>query len=96
MYLLAGPALAFKLSCQVSVTFMGDSRSEDCGEDGPKAMDLGVTGGARLVIGVSEKLGISLDALYNLGLLEMDDFDGEIALKNRVMTLQAGIVYSIG
>ena len=96
VHLLAGPALAFKLSCQVSATFMGDSGTEDCGEDGPNTLDLGLMGGARLVIGVSEKLGLSLDALYNLGLLGMDDIDSEITLKNRVMTLQAGIVYSIG
>lgn len=96
VHLLAGPALAFKLSCQLSVTFMGDSGTEDCGEDGPNAMDLGLMGGARLVIGVSEKLGLSLDALYNHGLLDMDDIDSEVIFKNRVMTLQAGIVYSIG
>ena len=47
VHLLVGPALAFKLSCAVSASFMGESLSEDCGDDGPKSMDLGLTGGAR-------------------------------------------------
>ena len=95
LHLLAGPALAFKLSCGVSATFMGEELSEDCGDDGPKSMDLGLAGGARLEIGLSEKMGISVGALYNLGLLNMDDSDGSETIKSRVMTLQAGVVYSI-
>ena len=96
VHLLAGPALAFKLSCQVSATFLGEEIDEDCGDDGPKAMDLGLVGGARLEFGLSEKMGISVGALYNLGLLNMDDSGSDETLKSRVMSLQAGIVYSIG
>ena len=96
VHLLAGPALAFKLSCGASATFMGEGLSEDCGDDGPKSMDLGLTGGARLEIGLSEKMGFSVGALYNLGLLNMDDGDGSGTIKSRVMTLQAGIVLSAG
>lgn len=96
VHLLAGPALAFKLSCKASASFMGESLNEDCGEDGPKAMDLGLTGGARFEIGVSEKMAVAVGALYNLGLLNMDDGDSGESIRSRVMTLQAGIVYSIG
>ena len=96
VHLLAGPALAFKVSCQVSATFLGEEIDEDCGDDGPKAMDLGLVGGARLEFGLSEKMGISVGALYNLGLLNMDDSGSDETLKSRVMSLQAGIVYSIG
>ena len=45
VHLLVGPALAFKLSCAASASFMGESLSEDCGDDGPKSMDLGLAGG---------------------------------------------------
>ena len=96
VHLLAGPALAFKVSCQVSATFLGEELDEDCGDDGPKAMDLGLVGGARLEFGVSDKMGVSVGALYNFGLLNMDDSGSDETLKNRVMSLQAGIVYSIG
>ena len=94
--LLAGPALAFKLSCGVSATFMGESLSGDCGDDGPKSMDMGLAGGARLEIGLSETMGLSVGALYNLGLLNMDDSGGSGTVKSRVMTLQAGFVFSGG
>ena len=96
VHLLAGPALALKLSCQASASFMGESLSDDCGDDGPKSMDLGLAGGARLEFGLSEKMGVSLGALYNLGLTNMDDGDGSETIKNRVLTLQAGVVFSGG
>lgn len=96
VHLLAGPALAFKVSCGVSASFMGENLSEDCGDDGPKSMDLGLMGGARLEFAVSEKMGLSIGALYNLGLTNMDDSGDEATIKSRVMTLQAGVVYSIG
>ena len=96
LHLLAGPALAFQLSCQVSATFLGEELDGDCGDDGPKAMDLGLVGGARLEFGVSDKMGVSVGALYNFGLLNMDDSSSDETVKNRVMSLQAGIVYSIG
>ena len=58
VHLLAGPAAGIQgvLYC-VSTSFMGEETSEDCGDDGPKAMDLGLMGGARLEFGVSEKTG---------------------------------------
>ena len=96
VHLLAGPALAFKVSCGVSASFLGEDIDEDCGDDGPKAMDLGLVSGARLEYGLSEKMGISVGTLYNLGLLNMDDSDSGETLKSRVISLQAGIVYSIG
>lgn len=96
VHILAGPALALKVSCGVSASFLGEEINEDCGDDGPKGMDLGLVGGARLEFGVSEKIGVSVGALYNLGLTNMDDSGGDESIKSRVMTIQAGIVYSIG
>ena len=95
LHLLAGPALALKVSCGVSASFMGENLSEDC-EDGPKSMDLGLMSGARLEFGISEKMGLSVGALYNLGLTNMDEGGDAESIKSRVMTLQAGVVYSIG
>ena len=96
LHLLAGPAVAFKLSCEASASFMGESLSEDCGDDGPKSIDMGLAGGARIEIGLSETMGLSLGALYNLGLLNMDDSDDSGTIKSRVLTLQAGVVLGAG
>ena len=41
-------------------------------------------------------MGVSVGALYNLGLLNMDDGDGSETIKSRVLTLQAGVVVSAG
>ena len=95
VHLLAGPALAFKLSCQAFASFMGESLSEDCGDDGPK-LDIGLAGGARIEFGLSDKMGLSLGALYNLGLLNINDSGGSDAIKSRVLTLQAGVVLWAG
>lgn len=96
MHLLAGPALALKVSCGVSASFEGLTASEDCGDGGPKSMDLGLTAGGRLEIGLSGNTGLSFGALYNLGLTNMDDSGGDDTIKNRVLTLQAGVVFTIG
>lgn len=50
----------------------------------------------RLAIGASaEIMGISLGLLYNHGLLNTND-SGDVTIRNRVVTMQAGIVFSIG
>ena len=103
LYLLAGPVLAFEVSCQLEGSFLGTSVSEDCDGDGEffeesdrSALDLGLAGGARLEFSMSEKMAFSLGWLYNLGLLNMDTSDSGDSIKHRVMSIQAGIVYSIG
>ncbi len=94
--LLAGPAMGFKVSCQVIGSFEGEEEREDCGDDAVKAMDLGLAGGVRLEIGLSEKMGLAVSGVYNLGLLNVDDSGAEGSIKNRVMGFKAGVVYSIG
>lgn len=72
LHLLAGPALAFRVACRSSgsntFTFMGEDFGEDIDEDcddTSKSMDLGLAAGARVEIGLSEKAGLSVGALYN-------------------------------
>ena len=98
--LLAGPALAMQLSCQVTLSFEGSEESEDCdpddSDDGPKDSDLGLAGGLRFRIGLSEKMGVTVGALYTLGLQNLfEGVDEDDSVKNRVMTLSAGLAYSI-
>ena len=102
LHLLAGPAVAVKMSCNVSITFAGETESSDCadedGEDGLKSLDLGLAGGAQFVIEMSDNLSIVVGAQYNLGLLDIIDPPPEEVdvgtAKNRALTLRAGI--SIG
>ena len=70
----------------------------DCGDDGgPRGIDLGLAGGIRVEIGLSEQVGLSVGALYTHGLLNLDDSgQGDLSLKNRALSLRAGLAYSIG
>ncbi|MCY4573510.1 MAG: porin family protein [Gemmatimonadetes bacterium] len=100
-HLLAGPALALETSCGISAqaSFMGSDLeiSEDCDDSGPDRsnFDVGLAGGGGIEIGLSDALGVSLDALYTFGFLDMDKADDD-SLKHRVLSLRVGLVYSIG
>ncbi len=96
VHLLTGPALAFKVSCSVSGSFLGEEISEDCGEADVESIDLGLASGARLEIGVSDGIGIWVGSMYNLGLWNIEDTETGEGAKNRVLTFQAGVVFSIG
>jgi hypothetical protein len=93
-YLLAGPAVAFELSCKLTAS-AGDvgSASTDCDadeEDGLllKSVDFGVMFGAGLQFG---RYGIS--ARYDLGVADISDFDAseEISYKNRALMILGSI-----
>ena len=102
VHLLAGLAPAFLMSCQVIEAGAG----KDCGDDdddGPRDVDLGLAGGIRFEIGLSEKVALSVGALYNHGLLNLndsgdddDDGEGDITIKNRGMTLRVGLAFPMG
>ena len=99
VHLLAGPALAYKVSCQVTVSFEAEEFSEDCDDEFimMRSMDLGLAGGVRFEIGLSEKAGLSVGAFYTYGLLNQNVDDNEaLSIKHRVLTLRAGLAYSIG
>ncbi len=100
-HLLAGPAVAFELSCQLSVkaTVEGSTVeiSDDCNEGADLSrspFDFGLAGGGGLEIVPLDKLGISLGVLYTHGLTDLDTSDD--SLKQRALSLRAGLVYSIG
>ena len=86
-YVLAGPALARKSSCDTarSTTF-GDSPPIDvvrpCDEDNFHGWDLGVAAGGGLEIGLSDELGITLGVLYSHGLKNIQR-QGEGHMKHR-------------
>ncbi len=100
-HLLAGPAAAFELSCELSAKANVDGtavdRDDDCLESpnlSRAPFDLGVAAGGGLEIWLADKLGISLGALYTHGLQDIDTSDD--SLKRRTLALRAGFVYLRG
>lgn len=99
--LLAGPALALRLSCRTTTRTPEEEKTEDCPEDEddqPRGTDMGLGGGVRLQIGLSEEVGLTVGAFYTLGLLNIDeeDDDFDLVIKNRALTLRAGLTFPIG
>ncbi len=96
--LLAGPALAMRQSCRIVARTQEEEETEDCDEDDElRETDLGLGGGVRLQVDLSEEVGLTVGAHYTLGLLnvnEDDDFD--LTMKNRALTLRAGLAFLIG
>ena len=102
-HLLAGPALALESSCQLTGKATGPDGStfeitEDCNEArglDRSTYDLGLAGGGGLEIKLLDTLGMSFGLLYTYGLLDLDKSDSDF-MKQRALTLRAGLVYSIG
>ncbi|MDE2975519.1 MAG: outer membrane beta-barrel protein [Gemmatimonadota bacterium] len=95
--LLVGPALAMRLSCRITAKTPEEEKTEDCDEDEWRETDLGLGGGVRLRIGLSEEVGLTVGAFYTLGLPDLDeDDDFDITIKSRALTLRAGLAFPIG
>ena len=72
--------------------------TEDCNEArglDRSTYDLGLAGGGGLEIKLLDTLGMSFGLLYTYGLLDLDKSDSDF-MKQRALTLRAGLVYSIG
>ncbi len=87
VYVLAGPAIGINVKCEAAA-------GEDCGDDGLKTLDLGITGGIGTEMAISEGMTFSVELLYTLGLLSIDS-EGE-DIKNRAIALQVGVGFPIG
>ena len=101
--LLAGPALSWQSGCGVKESGYIYGRlyeaNRSCNARGPLAsrrsnVDLGVALGGVLEVPTWEGPGVSLGVMYTSGLLAVSGDFGS-ALKHRVLTLQAGILYPI-
>ena len=91
--LLAGPWAGYRLSCDVEAAADGFSLSAPC-EDADfdiKALDYGLAFGGGVELPLVGNLRLGLDALYSLGLAEVDEADA----KTRHLTLQTGLVFPV-
>lgn len=101
LHLLVGPALAYRRSCLVWNEYRGTRQSEDCADRERwkpyKDRDYGVVGGTEVELELSGRIGAVFGALYTFGLMDINDEpDWAYVEKNRVLTLRAGLQFSIG
>ncbi|WP_419163928.1 outer membrane beta-barrel protein [Candidatus Palauibacter sp.] len=99
VYFLVGPYWGLRTACSVSVSGGGASFSADCDARDIQlsATDFGVSGGAGLEVGVTNRMGAALEFLYDLGI---QGLGGSIpglggSKTTRVFSLLAGLVFSI-
>ena len=95
-HLLIGPALSFRISCEVesdSDYWGGTTKCRDSSLN-VRNTDLGATGGVGFEIGLSEGLMLVGESLYTLGLRTVGESgDG---VKNRAFSLSLGVAFLIG
>ncbi len=88
-YLMAGPAVAFNMSCKLELEIGGNEESEDCEDEG---LDIAGTDFAAVFGGGVDIGAFNVGVRYELGLTNIpdeDDFDG----KNKVLSFVAGYTF---
>lgn len=92
VYAIGGPWFALKAVCDVSVTAIGMSLDQECGEDtlDIKDTDFGVAGGLGMKVQLVAGLTLGLEGIYSAGLANVsaNDSDGEAkhqSLRGRVV-----------
>ena len=99
-HFLIGPALSFRASCTASGRQGGVQVSLDCKHPdigAPlKSFDLGAMAGVGLEIGVASNISLVIDGFYNLGLTKIDDSGVDDDVKNRALSVLAGLSFSLG
>ena len=102
LQLLAGPAIAREMSCEVQVDYalqpitLAGKCTDEATYNPTHAMDVGVVGGAGVQMGVMGRMGLSLDFLYTYGLRSIYAGELDRTVHNRAMSLQAGLVFPVG
>ena len=99
-----GPTLASRVSCDFDASgwlgaeHVAAAGSCDAGPDEIEAaMDLGVTLGGGVVVGVTDRTDVSVDLLYTLGLIPVGGGDSYWSgPRHRVLSLRAGVALPIG
>ncbi|MDQ6829914.1 MAG: PorT family protein [Gemmatimonadota bacterium] len=100
-YLIAGPAVAFRIKCDLGSDVSGSGGRIDCddpllgGEAKSKSVDYGLLFGG----GTDIRFGggaLRLEVRYDLGLSTIDGTQSRADVKNRVWSFLAGLSYGIG
>jgi len=87
----AGPEVAFGLSSKLTVQSTDPSETENNGsETNSKPTDFGIIIGAGVDINLPE-VTLIIDVRYDMGMKSLDFSEGPVQIKNRVLTINAGI-----
>jgi hypothetical protein len=100
--LYAGPAVSFEMSCDLSGTFDGETADRKCDnqDDGwvpkeRKTFDWGLVFGAEAVYKVGRKTSLLFEVRYNLGLSSLEATEQNLNVKNRALSLMAGVLFAL-
>jgi hypothetical protein len=98
VHVFGGGAVGIEVGCELEVTDGSATITVDCdeGEIETKTFDFGLVGGAGLSFDISESLELFVDLLYNLGLTSVDDSTDPDSVKNRALTVRAGLGLPLG
>lgn len=100
VHFMGGGALGIQASCKLEASDGSTSASVDCSnpdEDIPiKTFDFGLMGGVGVGIGLTERVDLVVDLLYNLGLTTVIDSSDPPDVKNRAFTIRAGASIPLG
>jgi hypothetical protein len=93
-HILAGPAVAIEVGCNVSGELGGTSASIDCDDPGvgikTKSVDVGAVFGAGIDILAGAKGKVTFDARYTLGLTNVIDETPTPSVKNQNISILVG------
>jgi opacity protein-like surface antigen len=97
-HLFGGGAIGLESKCEVEGSDGGVTVTVDCDEAGFEvtSTDFGLMGGAGVDIGVTDRIDVMIDLLYNYGLITVDDSGEEGDVKNRAFTIRAGLAIPLG
>ncbi len=79
VYAMGGAWFAYKASCDISITAVGMTREEECGDDTLdfKDTDYGVAGGLGMMVPLAAGLTLGIEGIYSAGLANASADDGD-------------------
>lgn len=99
LHLVAGPAVARQASCHRAgqVTTMGNTTGHRiaCDVEATSSFDFGAVGGAWMEMWIGDRLGLLLSLLHTRGLHDIDAWSHDATMKNRTLSFNTGVVFSI-
>lgn len=103
VHLMAGPALGFELSCNVSFEAEGISADVACDEGEEQDIEIATKSfdvGALLGGGISFPMGgvrLTIEGFYNMGLTNLlEDASDDDSAKNKAIYLTGGVAFPVG
>jgi len=98
VHFYGGAAVGIEAKCELEGSDGSATATVDCGDADfeTKTFDLGLVGGVGLGFGLTERVDLVVDLLYNLGLTSLDDSVDPSSVKHRVVTLRAGAAIPLG